>query len=261
MNKEVVCIKIGGSMMDKPGICDEFGCAIAALCSAGYAVVVVHGGGKDIGRQLEMLKKEFVFVEGLRVTDADTLKTVQMVLSGDVNKRIVNGILSAGVKAAGISGVDAGLLVAEKTMVNGNDIGFVGDVTAVDPAVLNALMNASIMPVVSPVSRGIDGQIYNVNADPAASEIACSLKVAHLVFVSDVPGVRIGDAVRAEIRTSEIESFIADGSVTGGMIPKLRGAAEAVSRGVGCVHICGWHGADTLVLEMEPTTASGTVVY
>ncbi len=257
---KTVCIKIGGSTVDAEGLLQELGQSIHKLLPTAFPVVV-HGGGKDIARQLELLNKEFTFVEGMRVTDAEMVKIVQMVLSGDVNKRIVNALLLSGVRAFGFSGVDGNLFEASKMSMRGLDIGFVGKIESVNTSLINALRHNNLIPVISPISRDQHGAIYNVNADLAASELAMALKADDLIFVSDVPGVLIDDVVRKEIRTSEIETLIEQGHITGGMIPKLRSAAEAVHRGVSRVHICGWENSETLINELSTSTSSGTVIF
>ncbi|MCL2182718.1 MAG: acetylglutamate kinase [Chitinispirillia bacterium] len=253
-------IKIGGSTIDAPGLLRELAEGAGALLSLDHLPLIVHGGGKDIARELDRLNKEFTFVEGMRVTDADSVKVVQMVLSGDVNKRIVNEMLLCGIPAVGMSGVDGGLFTAERMLVNGQDIGFVGDIVQVNYKYVGFALKVGYIPVISPVSRGADGAIYNVNADLAASELAKAMEAEDLIFISDVPGVKIGGSVRGVIKVSEIEGLIASGEVTGGMIPKLRGAAEAVEQGVGRVHICGWNGADTLANELTEGKSIGTVI-
>jgi acetylglutamate kinase len=193
------------------------------------------------------------------VTDAETLTMVQMVLSGDVNKSIVNALMNAGINAIGISGVDCGLFTAEKNLVKGKDIGFVGDIKQVNPMIIDLCMENSIVPVVSPISRGADGKIYNVNADSAAGDLAEELKVDDLIFISDVKGVMINNQICHTIKISDIEKLISDGTVTGGMIPKLRSSAEAVKKGVGRVHVCGWNGVESLKAELS-SNPSGTVI-
>ena len=259
--KAIACVKIGGAAIDAPGLLAEFCNGIKILQSSGVFPVVIHGGGKDIGRQLATLDKQFSFVEGMRVTDEETMQTVQMVLSGDVNKRIVNNLLTGGVRAIGISGVDAGLFEARKLIVNHQDIGFVGTIAHVDTTIIDMCREKDIIPVVSPVSRGSDGQFYNVNADVAASDLAQALRADHLVFISDVNGVLIDGEVKHEIRINEIESLAEKQHVTGGMLPKLRSAAQAVKSGVGSVHICGWHGQQTLTEELDLSIASGTIIH
>lgn len=259
MSPQTICIKIGGSTVSGPGVLASLAEAVRALRKEGHFPVIVHGGGKDIARQLELLDKEYTFIEGMRVTDAEAVNTVQMVLSGQVNKRIVNSFVTRGIKAVGISGVDAGLFEAVRMTISGQDIGFVGTIDRVDTEIIETLQKAGYVPIISPISRGADGEIYNVNADLAASELAIASKAAHLIFLSDVPGVRVADAVRSEIRISDISDLISQGHVTGGMVPKLRSAADAVVRGVGRVHICGE--VDSLVQELEIETSHGTVIY
>jgi acetylglutamate kinase len=266
-------IKIGGSTIDTPGLLEEFAQSVQGFYR-NHLPIIVHGGGKDIARQLDKLNKESVFVEGMRVTDAESVRVVQMVLSGDVNKRIVHELVKKNVPALGLSGVDGGLLIATKMFVNGKDIGYVGEIGIVRDEIIRAMFAAGYITVISPVSCGLThrdaaavgaddkprlDEIYNVNADSAAGDIARAMKVGDLIFISDVPGVKIGGAVRGVIRVSEIEGLIGAGEVTGGMIPKLRSAA-AVEAGVGRVHICGWHGATTLMDEMDEKTAQGTTI-
>jgi acetylglutamate kinase len=256
-----VCVKIGGATIDQPGILDEFAQAILALKNSGYFPVVVHGGGKDIGHQLALLNKQFSFVEGMRVTDAETMHTVQMVLSGDVNKRIVNKFVASGLDAVGVCGIDMNLFTAKKLLVNGQDIGFVGSISKVDVRFIDICRQNNMVPVISPVSRDVSGDIFNVNADVAAAELAKAMKCDHLMFVSDVEGVLVDGAVVHSIHTSEIEKLAEARHVTGGMLPKLRSAAEAVNNGVGKVHIHGWRGPDTLTRELSNETMRGTAVY
>jgi acetylglutamate kinase len=256
---DTVCIKVGGSTLDAPGFLADFAASVAAI-SKDFFPVIVHGGGKDIGRQLDLLKKDYKFVEGMRVTDAETVSTVQMVLSGDVNKRIVNALQTAGINGLGISGVDCNFLSATRMTVKGQDIGFVGTVKRVDTRIIDLCAKNGIVPVVSPISRDKSGNIYNVNADLAASEIAKALHAGHLVFISDVAGVLVNGAVVRSIKTTDIEGLIADGHIKGGMIPKVRGARESVENGVAQVHICGWNGKETLGKELNLKTSSGTVV-
>ena len=253
-------IKIGGSTIDTPGLLTELAQSVKGICGD-ILTIIVHGGGKDIARQLDALNKEFTFVDGMRVTDEETVKVVQMVLSGDVNKRIVNELLLQKIPAIGISGVDGGLFTASKMLSkSGQDIGFVGDIESVNNDIIWGLFEAGYIPIISPVSRGIDGALYNVNADLAAGELAMALAAEDLVFISDVPGVLIGGEVRKVIRISEIEDLITNGDITGGMIPKLRSAADAVKKGVKRVHICGWNGSCTLAYELSENRATGTVI-
>ena len=257
---KTVCIKIGGSTVDAEGLLRELGQSIQQLLPDSFPIIV-HGGGKDIARQLKLLNREFTFIEGMRVTDAEMVKIVQMVLSGDVNKRIVNALCTEGVHSAGFSGVDCGMFTASKMLINGQDIGYVGKIDRVDSTLIDLCRQAGVVPVVSPISRDARGELYNVNADLAAGELAMAIRSDDLIFVSDVPGVLIDGAVRKEIRISEIEPLIEQGHITGGMVPKLRSAADAVHRGVGRVHICGWNDSETLRNELTRGATSGTVIF
>jgi acetylglutamate kinase len=257
---ETVIIKIGGSTLDDPEILPQLAQSIKGIGKE-YFPIVVHGGGKDIARQLDLQNKDYCFVEGMRVTDAHTVGVVQMVLSGDVNKRIVNALQTSGVTSIGISGVDCGFLTASRMLIKGRDIGFVGEIDTVDLSIINLCQQKGIVAVVSPISRDREGNIYNVNADLAAGEIAKKCKAQHLVFVSDVAGVKIDNAIKHHIRISELEGFIASKHITGGMVPKVRSAAEAVLAGVGQVHICGWNGPQTLAQELSASTMTGTAIF
>ena len=255
-----VLIKIGGSTVNSSGLLSELGQSIAELIAGNDLVTVVHGGGKDIAADLEKLNKEFTFVEGQRVTDSETMTTVQKVLTGAVNKRIVANFLKENVQAFGLSGVDGQLLTAEKLTVNGADIGFVGKIKAVKNKILTGLHSAGLTPIISPVSLSDSQEFYNINADLAASETAIALSVDDLVFISDVPGVLINGAVQSVITLDEIEKLIDEGHITGGMIPKMRSAADAINRGVGRVHICGWRDTHTLKEELHSEKSQGTTI-
>ena len=257
---QTVCIKIGGSILDRPDFLSEFAGSIREISNA-YFPIIVHGGGKDIARQLDLQKKEYRFVEGMRVTDADTVGVVQMVLSGDVNKRIVNALLSGGVNAIGISGVDCGLFIASRMAVNGQDIGFVGKIDSIDTKIIDLCKQNRLVAAISPISRDARGNIYNVNADLAASELSKKCRVQHLIYISDVPGILIDKSVRHSIAADEIEGLIASGQITGGMMPKVRSAAEAVRAGVENIHICGWNGGSTIAQELNSNTMTGTVIH
>ncbi|MDD5673807.1 MAG: acetylglutamate kinase [Chitinivibrionales bacterium] len=253
----IVCIKIGGSLMDEPGFFSIFAEAIQRMPPR-FLPIVIHGGGKEISRQLDLLKKEAVFVEGMRVTDAQSMDVVQMVLSGSVNKRIVNALETGGINAVGLSGVDAGLLTASKLLINGKDVGMVGKIDSVNPRILACFIKNNIVPVISPVSRDSKGEIYNVNADLVASEIAVAVKAAHLIFVSDVVGVMVQGSIIKNLSPVDIRNYIDLEIITGGMIPKVRSAAEAVKRGVEHVHICGWQAQKTFANELNEAVAAGT---
>jgi acetylglutamate kinase len=177
-----------------------------------------------------------------------------------VNKKIVNEFLKNKINAVGISGVDGNTATAKKLLSdNGNDLGLVGEIVGVNTKLLNLLSENGFVAVISPVSRDDFGNIYNVNADGAASEIAVAQEVDDLIFVSDVAGVKIGGEVVRKIKIGDIENLIEDNEITGGMIPKLRGAAQAINRGVKRVHICGWNGEKTLFNEIGESSTGTTI--
>jgi len=231
-------IKIGGNEMNTPGFLEELARQIAALATAtGEPLIVVHGGGQEIAALQARLGIEPIKIDGLRVTDAESLAVVQMVLSGHTNKAIVRAFLAAGLDAVGFSGVDGGLLRCRKKQHPTADLGLVGEVVSVRADFLAHFAALGIIPVISPISLGEDGQTYNVNADEAAGAIAQALSAGVLDFVSNVPGVLLDGGVLPHLTLPQAEHLIGAGIVTGGMIPKVRTALAAVVRGVPQVRI------------------------
>lgn len=229
----IVVLKIGGNELDDEAFLFGLANAVKSLQTDGKYPVIVHGGGKAIAAYQERLGLATTFVEGLRVTSDEDADVVEMVLSGLMNKRIVRALVKEGVRAAGISGVDDGTLYVEKMWHPMGDLGRVGEIQDVDLHLLNTLLDAGIVPVVSPVSFGAyDAQSYNVNADHAASALAAQLKAIKLIFVSNVPGVLIARRVIRAVTADQAEAWIKDGSIHGGMVPKVRSAIQAVQRGV-----------------------------
>lgn len=243
---KTLVVKIGGSMAEDRKCLEELAADVAALAVSGVRVALVHGGGKDINRNLQWLGQEPKFVDGLRFTDAAAMDMVEMTLSGRVNKLLVRLLLAAGANACGVSGVDGALFSATPLRDDGA-LGQVGKVSRVKTEIVSVLWAGGFVPVVSPVSLGPDGQSWNVNADDAAAALASALVADRLVFVSDVPGVLDADKNRiASLDPAAIEGLIASGVANGGMIPKLRGCAETVAAGVAGVVISGWSGAGSL---------------
>lgn len=223
-------IKVGGNELDNADFLAALSDAVAALPEP---AVLVHGGGKAIAEMQSRLGLQAVKVDGLRVTDAESLAVAQMVLSGHANKEIVVALLRAGVAAVGLSGVDGGLLRCAKKRHPAADLGFVGEIVDVHAPLLRQLVAQGLVPVISPISLGQDGQVYNVNADEAAGAIAAALRADLLTFVSNVPGVLDGNGrPLPRLTPAEVESLIAEGVIEGGMIPKARTAVAAVARGV-----------------------------
>lgn len=230
-------IKIGGNEMNAPGFLAELARQVAALVNDRTPLVIVHGGGQDIAAMQTRLGLEPVKVDGLRITDAESLAVAQMVLSGHTNKTIVKALLAAGLDAIGLSGIDGGLLRCRQKSHPTVDLGLVGEVTAVRTDVLRCLIDHGAIPVISPISLGEDGQTYNVNADEAAGAIAAALAAQALDFVSNVPGVLNGRGLLPCLTPLKAEALIRNGAVTGGMIPKVRTALDALGRGVPAVRI------------------------
>lgn len=229
-------LKIGGAELQAGGPIEELTAAVAPLAQA-RNLVIVHGGGSDIAALQERLHITPRFVEGLRVTDDESLWAAEMVLSGSVNKRLVAHLVQARVRALGLSGVDAGLLIAAKLVHSAGDLGNVGQIKYVNAACLQDLLRLGFTPVVSPISMGCDGSIYNVNADHAALAVAEALQVDELILLTNVPGVILDGQVVTELHRAEIEAQIGSGAISGGMIPKVRSALEAVQASVKRVRI------------------------
>ena len=257
---KTIVIKYGGAAMQseelKTGVMED----VAALAEAGAAVVLVHGGGPELSALQSRLGIETRFVDGLRYTDKETMDAALMALCGKVNKELVRLLQGSGRNAVGISGLDGGLLVCGKQREP--DIGFVGEVSKVNTELLCTLLDAGNIPVVSSVGLGEDGLAYNINADIAAGKIAEGLSTDFYVTMSDIPGVLrdAGDhkSLIPLILSEEVEKLIADGVISGGMIPKARGLAGAVKNGVGAAHIIDGRVPHAL-REWAAGTVAGTI--
>lgn len=223
-------LKIGGNELDEPGFLESLAMVVAAIDEP---VVIVHGGGRAIADMQSRLGLEPVKVDGLRVTDAESLAISQMVLSGQANKAIVVALLAAGVQAVGLSGVDGGLLRCVKKQHPTADLGFVGQIVEVQPAILQGLIAQGIRPVISPISLGLEGQVYNVNADEAAGYLAAALAARVLNFISNVPAVLDQDQQPiSSLNPGETELLIQQGVIHSGMVPKVRAALAVINQGV-----------------------------
>lgn len=232
-DRYIVVLKVGGNELDDVDFLVGLANAVAAVQRDGHAPVIVHGGGKAVTDLQTRLGLQEQRVEGLRVTDDASMDVVEMVLSGLINKRIVRALVNAGIRAAGVSGVDDGTIYVEKMWHPLGDLGRVGEVQDVDDHLLRTLIAADIVPVVSPVSFGsLDALSYNVNADHAATAIAAKLGAIKLVFISNVPGILVAERVVRAVTASQAEQWIDEGIIFGGMIPKVRSAVEAVRGGV-----------------------------
>jgi acetylglutamate kinase len=230
----VLVLKIGGNELDDPDFIDHLGQAVTALTEP---FILVHGGGKEIRELQERLGIAPQYIEGLRVTDAESLVVVKMVLAGRVNKRLVASLVTAGIDAFGMSGVDRASIKTEKLQHPQGDLGLVGRITFVRTEVFKHLLEEGVTPVLSPICYGPDGSIFNVNADHVAVAVAIALAAEMLVFVSNVPGVLRQGELLPHLTAAEVEQLIADKIITAGMIPKVRAALEAVAAGVQAVKI------------------------
>lgn len=258
MKKKIV-VKMGGSTLEAENVLAEFAESVG-LVPPEHDVVIVHGGGKDIGRQLQRMGREFTFIDGLRVTDDEVIDVVEMVLSGIVNKWIARALGKRGIKAAGISGTDLDMFHAEKMIVKNGDLGYVGSIEEVNTELIDVLLSNGIVPVVSPISIGPGYRAYNVNADHAACKLAEAWKADDLIYITDVPGILVGGEVRALIRVEEVEGIIDSGDITGGMIPKIMSSAAAVKQGVRRVHIIGWKGPSSIIDSLDGSKRWGTTI-
>lgn len=268
---KIVVVKYGGHAMGDAELSKDFARDITMIETSGVRPVVVHGGGPQIGEMLEKLDIESEFRGGLRVTDKRTIHVVEMVLAGSINKEIVMAINAEGGKAVGLSGKDGNMVVAEKmrrTEIDPDsniekviDLGFVGEPKTVNRAVIDMLLGAELIPVIAPVAPGADGETYNVNADTFAGAIAGSLGAARLLFLTDVPGVldRNGKLIK-ELTVAEVKALIADGTITGGMIPKVETCIEALDRGVEGVVILNGRTPHCVLLELFTDHGAGTLI-
>ena len=261
---KVVVVKYGGNAMLNEELKQAVMEDIVLLNTIGIKVVLVHGGGPEINHMLERVGKESKFVDGLRYTDAETMEIVQMVLTGKLNKDIVGILLQKGGKAIGLSGVDSGLLRAKKTE---KDLGFVGEVTEVNPKILETLLAQDFIPVVSTVALGEQGDEarYNINADTAAAKIAVALHAEKFVQLTNVPGILrdINDpsTLIKRIERTAIGSLKATGIIAGGMIPKIDCCETALSGGVPRTHIIDGRVPHSLLIEMFSDRGIGTMIY
>ena len=260
---KTVVVKYGGSAMVDERIKELMTKDIALLKLLGIEIVLVHGGGPFINENLKKLNKQAEFKEGLRVTDEETMEIVEMVLSGKINKEIVNDIQKNGVQSVGISGKDGMTLKAKKLLVNGLDIGFVGEIESVDTKLIDCLLGCGFIPVVAPIGRDDEGNTYNVNADYAAVSIAEALNAQKLVFITDVKGVMKDvnnpESLITQMNVKEARENIENGIISGGMIPKVECCIEAVERGVETVHIIDGRVEHSMLLEIFTQEGIGTM--
>ena len=265
---KTMVIKYGGNAMTDPALQKAFAEDVVLLKLVGMNPVVVHGGGPQIEAALKRLGKKGEFVQGMRVTDAETMEVVEWVLAGEVQQDIVGLINQAGGKAVGLTGRDGGLIRAQKLKLidladpsKEHDVGQVGDIVSIDPSVVKALQDDAFIPVVSPIGFGLHNESYNINADVVASKLATVLQAEKLLMLTNIPGVLDKNMLLLpELSTREIDALIADGTISGGMIPKIAGALDAAKSGVNAVHIIDGRVPHAMLLEILTEQAFGTMI-
>lgn len=262
-NRKIIVVKYGGSAMSNEELQRNVIKDVTLLKLVGFKPIIVHGGGKEISRWVGKVGKEAQFVNGLRVTDEETMEIAEMVL-GRVNKRLVTMVEELGVKAVGLSGKDGQMLQVEKKYSDGQDIGYVGNITDVNPKILFDLLEKGYLPIVSPIGLGEEFATYNINADDAACAIAKAVGADKLVFLTDIEGlykdINDKNSFISRITASEADSLIADGFIGGGMLPKLNNCTSAVKEGVNRVHILDGRIPHCLLLEIFTNEGVGTAI-
>ena len=262
-NRKIIVVKYGGSAMSNEELQKNVIKDVTLLKLVGFKPIIVHGGGKEISRWVGKVGKEAKFVNGLRVTDEETMEIAEMVLN-KVNKQLVSMVEELGVNAIGISGKDGGLLKVEKKYAGGEDIGFVGEITEVNPKILFDMLEKDFLPIVAPIGLDDKFQTYNINADDAACAIAKAVEAEKLAFLTDIEGLYkdINDksSFISRITASEAEDLINSGFIGGGMLPKLNNCTSAIKNGVNKVHILDGRILHCLLLEIFTNSGVGTAI-
>jgi acetylglutamate kinase len=265
---KTMVIKYGGNAMTDPTLQAAFAEDVVLLKLVGINPVVVHGGGPQIETALKRLGKKGEFIQGMRVTDAETMEVVEWVLAGEVQQDIVGLINHAGGKAVGLTGRDGGLIRAQKLKMLDNadatkehDVGQVGDIVSIDPSVVKALQDDAFIPVISPIGFGENNESYNINADVVAAKLATVLKAEKLMMLTNISGVlnKQGELL-TDLTARRIDELFADGTISGGMLPKIAGALDAAKSGVNSVHIIDGRVPHVLLLEILTDQAFGTMI-
>ncbi len=266
LDSKTVVIKFGGNAMVDDDLKSSFAQDIVLLKQVGVNPVIVHGGGPQIGKLLEQIGKQSRFIEGMRVTDHETMDIVEMVLGGQVNKQIVSLINRHGGRAVGLTGKDGGMIRARKMLLAGddplaNDLGQVGEVESIDPSVVAMLDDDDFIPVIAPIGVGEDGSAYNINADLVAGELARVLGAEKLLLLTNTPGVLDPDGkLLTGLDAAQTEALIADGVISGGMLPKVRCALDAVRAGVRTAQIIDGRVRHSVLLELLTDSGVGTLI-
>ena len=262
-NRKIIVVKYGGSAMVDEDLKKQVIQDVTLLKLVGFKPIIVHGGGKEISRWVGKVGKEPEFINGLRKTDAETMEIAEMVLN-KVNKSLVSLVEGLGVLSIGISGKDGGLLKVKKKYSDGKDIGFVGEITEVNPKILYDLLEKDFLPIVCPIGMDEDSNSYNINADDAACAIARAVSAEKLAFLTDIEGVYKDpddkSTLISELTVSDAKKLITDGFIGGGMLPKLNNCIDAIDNGVSRVHILDGRIAHCLLLEIFTNKGIGTVI-
>lgn len=262
-NRKIIVVKYGGSAMVDEELKKNVIKDVTLLKLVGFKPIIVHGGGKEISKWVNKVGMTPRFVNGLRVTDEATMEIAEMVLN-KVNKELVQDVQELGIKAVGISGKDGGLLRVEKKYSNGEDIGYVGEITEVTPKIIYDLLEKDFLPIVCPIGMDRTFHSYNINADDAACAIARAVKAEKLAFLTDIEGVYRDfddkDSLISEIRVSEAKELLAGGTIGGGMLPKLENCIEAIESGVSRVHIMDGRIMHSILLEVFSNKGIGTAI-
>lgn len=271
LNNKTIVIKFGGNAMVDEDLKNSFARDIVLLKQVGVNPVVVHGGGPQIGRLLEKIGKESKFIDGMRVTDSETMDVVEMVLGGLVNKSIVNLINHNGGQAVGLTGKDGSMIRAKKMEITREspelkapeiiDLGHVGEVTSIDPSIVNTLDKGNFIPVIAPIGVGKDAASYNINADLVAGKMAAVLSAEKLLLLTNTPGILDKqENILTGLNSKKINELIADGTISGGMLPKVRCAQDAVNSGVKTSHIIDGRVEHAVLLELLTDEGVGTLI-
>jgi len=268
---QTVVVKYGGHAMGDEAVARDFARDIVMLKQSGVNPIVVHGGGPQIGRMLERLNIKSEFADGLRITDKATVEVVEMVLAGSINKEIVTAINQAGGRAAGLSGKDGSLVIARKVTRTKRDpesnierildLGFVGEPAQINPGILDAILDSDIIPVIAPIGVSAQGETYNINADTVSGAIAGAMAAKRLLLLTDVPGVLDKDGkLLTDLSVREVKALIDDGTISGGMIPKVETCIAAVEQGVEAVVILDGRVQHAVLLELYMEGGFGTLI-
>ena len=262
-NRKVIVVKYGGSAMVDGNLKKSVISDVTLLKLVGFKPIIVHGGGKEISKWVGKVGKEPEFINGLRVTDEETMEIAEMVL-GRVNKSLVSMVESLGVKAIGISGKDGGLLKVKKKYSDGKDIGYVGEISEVDPQILFDMMEKDFLPIICPVGLDDEFNTYNINADDAACAVARAVGANKLAFLTDIEGLyrdfNDKSSLISEIKVSEAKELIAGGTIGGGMLPKLSNCIDAIEAGVSRVHIIDGRIPHSILMEIFSDRGVGTAI-